>query len=127
LPEERAGVRVERTPGSGTFFPAGAVASMRLREVEIHHADLHAGYSPADWPDEFTVRLLDHFAGHFTGSTGFRAEATDLGRTWELGTGGPTVTGTGHELAWWCTGRPAYPGTSGPISDDGVLPQAAAI
>ncbi|WP_175507651.1 maleylpyruvate isomerase family mycothiol-dependent enzyme [Nocardioides terrae] len=134
LPEDRAGERVERTPGSGTFFPAGAAASMRLREVEIHHADLDAGYAPADWPDEFTIRLLDHVAGHFTdhpagtsGGSGFRAEATDLGRTWEFGTGDATVTGTGHELAWWATGRPAYPGTTGPTSADGMLPRANAI
>ncbi|MFI2707557.1 maleylpyruvate isomerase N-terminal domain-containing protein, partial [Nocardioides sp. CER28] len=60
LPEELAGTRIERTPGSGLLFPAGAVASMRLREVEIHHADLGAGYAPADWPEEFTRVLLDH-------------------------------------------------------------------
>ena len=125
LPADRAGTVIERTPGAAMTFPAGAVASMRLREVEIHHADLGAaltgGYSPADWPAEFTVVLLDHQVKRYDGP-GFRAEATDLGRTWEFGTPGPTVSGTGHELAWWGTGRAPYPGTTGPVSDDGVLP-----
>lgn len=127
LPRELAGTRIERTPGSGTFFPAGAVGSMRLREVEIHHADLDAGYSPADWPEEFTVLLLDHAAKRWDGATGFEARASDLGRSWTFGSAGPTVTGRGHELAWWATGRPAYPRTSGPVSDDGVLPGMVAL
>ena len=123
LPDEVAGTEVERTPGSGTFFPAGAVGGMRLREVEIHHADLGAGYSPADWPEEFTRLLLDHEARRWDGRAGFRAEATDLGRAWEFGRPGPTVTGPARELAWWGTGRPAYPGTSGPVCADGEVPQ----
>jgi maleylpyruvate isomerase len=126
LSEELAGTLIERTPGSGRTFPAGAVASMRLREVEIHHADIGAalsggGYSPADWPDEFTVLLLDHEAKRYAGP-GFRAQARDLGRSWEFGTPGPTVTGLGHEIAWWGTGRSPYPGTTGPVSDSGALP-----
>ena len=36
--------RFERTPG-GPDFALANVALMRLREVEIHHADLGAGYS----------------------------------------------------------------------------------
>lgn len=123
-----AAATIERTPGSGRTFAAGAVPWMRLREVEIHHADLGPdlgadvdAYSPADWPEEFIVRLLDRNAGLRTG-TGFTATATDLGRSWTFGTPGPTVTGDGHTLAWWSTGRPPYPGSAGPISDDGVLP-----
>ena len=124
LPEELAGTVIERTPGSATF-PAGAVPSMRLREVEIHHADLGAvlpnGYSPADWSPEFTTLLLDHVAKRYRGP-GCRAEASDLGRSWEFGTPGPTVTGASHEIAWWGTGRTPYPGTTGPVCDDGMLP-----
>ena len=30
----------------------------RLREVEVHHVDLGAGYTPADWSDAFALRLL---------------------------------------------------------------------
>ena len=126
LPDDVAGTRVERTPGSGRFFPAGAVASMRLHEVEIHHADLGAGYSPADWPEEFTRILLDSESRHWDGP-GCCAVATDLGTSWTIGTPGPTVTATGHELAWWVTGRPPYPGTAGPTSDDGRLPRTEAM
>lgn len=134
LTEEAAGVVIERTPGSGVTFHAGAVAWMRLREVEIHHADLGPdlgpdlgnGYSSADWPEEFTLRLLDHRARRHDGP-GFHAEAADLDLSWDFGTPGPTVTGPAHELAWWCTGRPPYPGTSGPVSDHGVLPTVGAM
>jgi maleylpyruvate isomerase len=122
LPASLGATRIERTPGSGRFFPAGAVASMRLREVEIHHADLLAGYSPADWPEEFARVLLDHQAKHWDGA-GCCVVASDLGSSWMLGNPGPTVTGAAHQLAWWSTGRPAYPGTTGPTSDDGVLPR----
>ncbi len=40
-------------------FPAGAVTSMREREVEIHHADLGLAFTRADWPPAFCARLLD--------------------------------------------------------------------
>jgi maleylpyruvate isomerase len=122
LPDDLGATRIERTPGSARFFPAGAVGSMRLREVEIHHADLAVGYSPADWPAEFVHVLLDHEARHWQG-TGFRARALDLDAAWDFGAPRPTVAGAGHELAWWATGRPAYAGTTGPTSDDGVLPE----
>jgi maleylpyruvate isomerase len=122
LPSDLGGTKVERTPGSGRFFPVGAVASMRLREVEIHHADLAVGYSPADWPAEFVDVLLEHESTHWTGA-GFCLRATDRDASWDFGAPQPIVSGPGHELAWWATGRPAYPGTTGPTSDDGMLPE----
>ena len=42
---------------------AAAVPWARLREVEVHHVDLGAGYSPADWPDAFALRLLREIVG----------------------------------------------------------------
>jgi maleylpyruvate isomerase len=129
LPEELAGTRIERTPGSGELFAAGAVGWMRLREVEIHHADLGPdlgpdgpAYSPADWPEEFVERLLADKAKRWDG-TGFTATATDRDGSWTFGTPGPTVTAPAHALAWWVTGRAPYPGSAGPVSDDGVLPR----
>ena len=59
LPEELSGGRIERTPGSDRVFTAGRVGEMRLREVEIHHADLGLDYTYADWPSDFAVLLLD--------------------------------------------------------------------
>jgi maleylpyruvate isomerase len=40
-------------------FPAAQLLTRRLVEVELHHCDLAAGYSPADWPDTFSSLELD--------------------------------------------------------------------
>jgi maleylpyruvate isomerase len=37
---------------------AARIVWNRLCEVEIHHVDLAADYSPADWPPSFSARLL---------------------------------------------------------------------
>lgn len=39
-------------------FPAAQLLTRRLAEVELHHCDLAAGYSPADWPDAFAAMEL---------------------------------------------------------------------
>jgi maleylpyruvate isomerase len=39
-------------------FPASEVLVRRLAEVELHHADLGAGYGPGDWPAAFTAMEL---------------------------------------------------------------------
>jgi maleylpyruvate isomerase len=49
--------RLSRSVG-GKLVPAAAVLRSRLREVEIHHADLGLDYGPADWPAEFVQDLL---------------------------------------------------------------------
>ena len=79
---------------------------MRVREVEIHHADLGADYSAADWSTDFAVLLLDSMTKR-PYPAAFTTEATDLGRTWSYGEGdgGPRVTGTSADLGWWLTGR----------------------
>ena len=46
-----------RVPDSGPF-PAEQLLPRRLVEVELHHADLGAGYGPADWPAAFTALEL---------------------------------------------------------------------
>ncbi|MDT7790516.1 MAG: betaine-aldehyde dehydrogenase, partial [Pseudonocardiales bacterium] len=46
----------------------------RLREVEIHHADLKAGYGHADWPSDTVAAFLDRDAGRYDGA-GFVAHA----------------------------------------------------
>ena len=52
---------MERMPG-GPPFSADECIDMRWREVEIHHADLGAGYTAADWPPAFTTYLLGSLA-----------------------------------------------------------------
>lgn len=36
-------------------FPAAELLTRRLVEVELHHCDLGAGYTPADWPPAFAT------------------------------------------------------------------------
>lgn len=97
--------RFERTPGGPTFSVA-TVPLMRLREVEIHHADLGAGYTAADWPEAFDVVLLESMTKRPYPQP-FRVLARDLARTWDYGDGDPVanVTGDAAALAWWLTGR----------------------
>jgi maleylpyruvate isomerase len=51
----------------GPPFSALGVLERRLSEVEIHHVDLAAGYSPADWPAEFVADALPRVADSFAG------------------------------------------------------------
>jgi maleylpyruvate isomerase len=119
LADNLADTVIERTPG-GRRFPAGVVGDMRVREVEIHHADLALDYTAADWPTDFVVRLLDHWSGDGHDGPPFAAHAVDLDRTWQFSTGGPTVSGPGSALAWWVTGRGTGDGLT---SDDGRVPR----
>jgi maleylpyruvate isomerase len=52
---------------SGPPFPALGVLDRRLSEVEIHHVDLAAGYSPGDWPGDFIAEALPRVVGSFAG------------------------------------------------------------
>lgn len=119
VPDDAWGASIERTPGSGRAFGAAAVPGMRLREVEIHHADLGAGYSHRDWPTAFAALVLDAMAKRGGTSDPFTADPTDLDGTWSFGEGGPTVSGSAADLAWWLTGRGTGDGLT---SDSGVLP-----
>ncbi len=41
-------------------WPCSLLPLHRWREVEVHHADLGLGYTPADWPDEYVRADLPH-------------------------------------------------------------------
>ncbi len=112
--------RFERTPG-GPELALASVPLMRVREVEIHHADLDAGHTHADWPADFSGLLLESMTRrHYP--TPFSARPDDLDRTWRYGegAGGPVVTGTPAALGWWLTGRGSGAGLT---SDAGSLPE----
>lgn len=122
VPDEAWNTDIERTPGAATTFKAGAILGMRHREVEIHHADLGLAYTRADWPDAFAVHLIEAMAKRQRPAP-FSVHAADLDRTWHLGDGGPTVTGSASDLAWWLSGRGDGAGLT---SDDGTLPRIEA-
>lgn len=120
VPDDQWDTTIDRVPGGRTFV-AGNVPQMRLQEVEIHHADLAAGYARSSWAPAFVVLLLDGLSMKgLTADHSFHAHATDLDRTWTFGEGGATVIGTGADLGWWLTGRGTGDGLT---SDSGTLPQ----
>jgi maleylpyruvate isomerase len=57
LPDDAWRYQVQ-APGLAPF-PATQLVTRRLVEVELHHADLGAGYGPADWPAAFAAMDLD--------------------------------------------------------------------
>jgi maleylpyruvate isomerase len=122
VPDDQAGTRIERVAGGDRTFAAAAVPGMRLREVEIHHADLDAGYSQADWAPDFAASVVDSMRKRGGWRTPFTARATDLDRSWAFGEGaerGPVVVGRTTDLAWWLTGRGSGEGLT---SEGGELP-----
>jgi maleylpyruvate isomerase len=105
--------QLERTPG-GRKIRARAFPGMRLTELEIHHADLGASYTPSDWSTTFAGVLLDSMAHRHDMPGPFEVAPLDLpDRRWRFGEhtdGGPdvpVVTGPAGDLGWWLTGRPA--------------------
>lgn len=122
VPVERWSGTFDRLPGVSTM-PADLLPGMRHREVEIHHADLGAGFSHRDWPADFVPDLLDTMAVDHAASGPFRVTATDLARTWQIGEAdggtGPEVTGTSADLGWWLVGRAQ---SADLRSDSGELP-----
>ncbi len=113
LTPERLDTMVERTPG-GPTFPARDLVDMRWREVEIHHADLDAGYSPADWSADFADHLLP-LAAWDRGTEHDLVLRTPDGEV-AVGAGtGTAISGTAADLAWWLVGRGHGDGLSGEV------------
>ncbi|MEP9383147.1 maleylpyruvate isomerase family mycothiol-dependent enzyme [Nocardioides sp. KR10-350] len=102
VPPDAWGTTIRRTPAGDKTFTAGDTISMRLTETEIHHADLAAGYSCADWSPEFSAHLV---ARRVRQHAPVRLVATDTGEEWMAGDGGPVVSGSVADLGWWLTGR----------------------
>jgi maleylpyruvate isomerase len=106
---------------------AAAVPWARLREVEVHHVDLGAGYGPADWSDAFALRLLREIV------TGAGAEWPAMvlrpyGIEHVLTIGdatdaSPAVGGPTRSIAAWLAGR--ADGADLTVSPDGELPTPA--
>jgi len=119
--------RVERTPG-GRTMPTASLPGMRLREVEIHHVDMDAGYSRSEWSPDFADQLLDAMAKRLRPDQAFVVKPLESERTWTLGSDEsgpplPVVTGPAPDLGWWLTGRQAPDTLS---CSHGELPQIGA-
>jgi maleylpyruvate isomerase len=109
---------------SGWGHPAWYVLDRRWREVQAHHVDLDAGYTYADWPLAYvrweltdtleTIRLDGGLAAG-------RVRARDLDVDVTLGEG-PEISGTGHELLGWLTGRGPEPAWPAPPPWPGAAP-----
>lgn len=110
-----------------TGLSAAAVPWARLREVEVHHVDLGAGYTPADWSDAFALRLLREIV------TGAAPDAAPLvlrpfgiEHPLTIGTPAddtPVIGGPTRALAAWLAGR--GDGADLTVSPDGELPRPA--
>lgn len=98
---------VRRLPGAQPF-PARDLPVTRLREVEVHHADLGTGYSCDDWPTAFAVDLVDTLVVDRAGQGPLGLVAGDLDRTWWVGGEAEdacVADGPVRRLAWWLLGR----------------------
>lgn len=107
VPDDVWSGRFERTPG-GPTLPLNSVPLMRVREIEIHHADLGAGYTADQWPPRFAEAVIDGMVKRLDPDVSFRVTPLDYERTWDVGQVSDTtavVTGPVTQLAWWLTGR----------------------
>ncbi|WP_159844634.1 maleylpyruvate isomerase family mycothiol-dependent enzyme [Nocardia sp. CY41] len=99
----------------GRPIPATEVLWMRLQEVEIHHVDLAAAYTPANWPAPFVARILPQATADLARLTAdttlaFTIQATDTDYTATIGPSPThTISGPASSLAAWLLGR--SPGT----------------
>ena len=110
---------------TGWRHPAWYVLDRRWREIEAHHIDLAFGYAYTDWPSAYVRWELADTLDAIKldgGLTAGRVRATDLDIDVRFGDG-PEVSGSGHELLGWLTGRggsasaqwptaPSWPGTA---------------
>jgi maleylpyruvate isomerase len=99
-----------RVPGDEAGYALRTVGFRRRAEVEIHHADLDLGYTPDDWPPDFSLAMVkqrqDEMASLPQGGPSMVLSSTDVPGLWKLGVGqGPEVHGTAGRLAWWLVGR----------------------
>jgi maleylpyruvate isomerase len=104
-----AWANVVRWTGGGEA-PAARVMWSRLREVEIHHVDLDIGYTPADWPEAFMLRMLRSLARDFgERDDGPRlvVRSPEVGPDLPIGSGAsaPVVSGAGAAVVAWLIGR----------------------
>lgn len=83
----------------------------RLQEVLIHHVDLDAGYTPADWPGDFVGDLLGRVVRSFSvreNVPSMRLHTEDTGQRHHIGSSGDDavqISGPAHAILAWLIGR----------------------
>ncbi|POX38608.1 hypothetical protein C3486_22475 [Streptomyces sp. Ru73] len=100
--------RAEVRMRTGELRTPATLLPTRLRELEIHHADLDAGYGFRDIPADavrWIVGDIVEALARRPDTPPLRLEATDTGLVHALGTGGPTVSGRQADLLGWLSGR----------------------
>ena len=118
MPVERWGTLV--TALAGWRHPAWYALHRCWRELETHHVDLNVGYRTTDWPRAYVAWALDDTITALA-ALDFpvaRVNALGLGRSWALSPAGPDITGSGHALLGWFSGRVPDP----PLTSDRPLP-----
>ncbi|MCD0483096.1 maleylpyruvate isomerase family mycothiol-dependent enzyme [Streptacidiphilus sp. ASG 303] len=110
LPDEAWSSRVRHR--SGYLFPASEIPAKRLQELEYHHVDLGAGYTPAHWTAGFAARELERLAARYRGEEGVPAvRLLTEGGEHDLRIGAAdgepelTVEGPVRGLVAWLSGR----------------------
>lgn len=117
--------RYEVRMRTGELRTPGALVPTRLRELEVHHADLAAGYTFRDVPPQAARWIIDDLIDaqrRRADTPPLRIEATDTDLAHELGSGGATVRGTQADLLGWLTGRTTGDALS--ASGPGPVPEA---
>jgi maleylpyruvate isomerase len=105
---------------------AAVVPWARLREVEVHHVDLAARYTPADWSDGFALRLLREIITNADDQwPAMELRPFGIDHALKLGSADqpPVVAGPTRSLAAWLAGR--ADGSDLTVSPDGELPTPA--
>jgi maleylpyruvate isomerase len=92
---------------SGAEIEGWQLVHLRLREVEIHHVDLAAGYGPTNWPPSFAPHTLDQVAPGFAAREGmpFGQLIDPDGRSWTVGDSPASLTGPTASVLGWLLGR----------------------
>jgi maleylpyruvate isomerase len=107
---------------AGRTIPARRVLWERLKELELHHVDLDAGYTPQHWAPRFVDRALAETVRRFNRRDDVPELTLVIEDTTErLGSGGETtVTGSSTPMLGWLTGRSAGDGLR--VDPPGPLP-----
>ena len=107
LPEDRLEEPVSRTLGSPAF-PVRRTGAMRRIEVEVHHADLDAGWTARDWPSDLHDLLLRRRVRELSERAGMVLSLTDRDEDVPVGRASSNpvvVTGETADVVWWLLGR----------------------